>query len=82
MLSTLCRGGLWIAGGVAAANPLCVTSPAFIESLYASSDATRSLLQRIPVYLVTDTDSGLWGAAFAGQTLLRKYGHAHASVPL
>lgn len=82
MLSTLCRGGLWIAGGVAAANPLCVTSPAFIESLYASSDATRSLLQRIPVYLVTDTDSGLWGAAFAGQTLLRKYGHTHASVPL
>ncbi|OXS28783.1 MAG: hypothetical protein BCS36_08345 [Desulfovibrio sp. MES5] len=82
MLSTLCRGGLWIAGGVAAANPLCVTSPTFRESLYASSDATLALLQHIPVYLVTDTDSGLWGAAFAGQTLLQKYGHTHSSVPL
>ena len=82
MLSTLCRGGVWIAGGIAAANPLCVTSPTFLESLYASSEATLSLLQHIPVYLVTDTDSGLWGAAFAGQALLRKYGHTHTSVPL
>ena len=82
ILSTLCRGGLWIAGGVAAANPLCVTSSTFLESLYASSEATLTLLQHIPVYLVTDTDSGLWGAAFAGQTLLRKYGHTHTSVPL
>lgn len=82
MLSTLCKGGLWIAGGIAAANPLCVANPAFLESLYASSDATLSFLQHIPVYLVTDTDSGLWGAAFAGQTMLQKYGHMHTSVLL
>ena len=82
MLSTLCTGGLWIAGGIAAANPRCVTSPVFSESLRAYPGAIAPLLKDTPVYLVTDTDSGLWGAAFAGQTLLQENGQVYSNVQL
>lgn len=71
ILSTLCRDGLWIAGGVAAANPLCVSCPPFTQELYAGCGDVVSLLQRVPVRLVTDTDSGLWGGAYAGLALLQ-----------
>ena len=71
ILSTLCREGLWIAGGVAAANPLCVSCQSFSEALYADSGDVMSLLQCVPVRLVTDTDSGLWGGAYAGAALLQ-----------
>lgn len=69
ILSSLCREGLWIAGGVAAANPLCVSCPSFSEALYAGAGDVVSLLQSVPVRLVTDTDSGLWGGAYAGLAL-------------
>lgn len=61
MLASLCNGGLWIAGGIAARNPLTVTSPFFMEELY---NAPEDYLQRMPVRLIEDKDSGLWGAAW------------------
>ncbi len=73
ILSALCREGLWIAGGVAAANPLCVSCPSFSEALYAGCGDVVPLLQRVPVRLVTDTDSGLWGGAYAGMKLLQNF---------
>lgn len=66
MLSTLCEGGLWIAGGIAAQNPLIVSCKAFTDELY-NSPQWESFLRSIPVYMMSDDNSGLWGAARFGQ---------------
>ena len=70
MLSTLCMGGLWIAGGIAAGNPLCVRHPAFAQEFERASDG-NNLAATTPVLLITDENSGLWGAARAVCTLLK-----------
>ena len=64
ILSTLCRGGLWIAGGIAAKNPLCVEHPVFLQELAAGLDV-GGVVNATPVLLITDANSGLWGAARA-----------------
>lgn len=69
MLSTICKGGLWISGGIAAKNPLSVKSRYFMEELYAAP-RWDEFLHSIPVYLVEDINSGLWGSARFGQDLL------------
>jgi glucokinase len=63
-LTTLCAGGLWIAGGIAADNPLVVFGKSFAEEFYASP-RFEALLRAVPVYLMDDGNSGLWGAASA-----------------
>ena len=69
MLSTLCSGGLWIAGGIAARNPLCVSCDDFFAELHLAPDFSH-WLKEIPVRLLEDVDSGLWGAAQYGRMLL------------
>lgn len=69
MLSTLCAGGLWIAGGIAAQNPYCVENEHFLAELHGHSD-WETFLKDIPVYLMMNKDSGLWGAARLGAMLL------------
>lgn len=64
MLSTLSWGGLWIAGGIAAKNPLCVEHPAFLLELTAGGDV-GGIVAATPILLITDANSGLWGAARA-----------------
>lgn len=66
MLTTLCDGGLWIAGGIAAKNPKVITSPEFRNELYGSPKWTP-YLKTIPVYLMENVNSGVWGAARFGQ---------------
>ena len=61
MLSTVCRGGLWIAGGIAIRNPTLITCPAFGEELVQGVYA--DLIRSMPVSLFTDPGCGLWGAA-------------------
>ena len=73
MLSALCRGGLWIAGGIAAKNPYVVTNDYFMEELYNGRQWTE-FLKSIPLFLLEDHNSGLWGAAKYGQTLLGREG--------
>lgn len=68
MLATLCNGGLWIAGGIAAQNPLTVTSPFFMAELY---NAPEEYLQKMPVRLIEDKDSGLWGGAWLATQIAR-----------
>jgi glucokinase len=58
-------GGLFVAGGVAARTPLLLTHPAF-EQEFRSSVEMGGLLREIPVSLITDQESGLWGAALLG----------------
>lgn len=65
ILATLCTGGLWIAGGIAAQNPLCIRNSHFINELYGNP-RWRNLLENVPIYLITNKNSGLWGAAFFG----------------
>ncbi|MBQ3060618.1 MAG: glucokinase [Desulfovibrio sp.] len=64
ILSSLCLGGLWISGGIAQANPLCIDSPCFLQELYGCSQMA-ALLRSVPICLLTDALSGLWGAAWA-----------------
>lgn len=69
MLSTMSGGGMWIAGGIAAQNPLCVQGKWFMEELYGFP-RWEEYLRSIPLYLIEDKNSGLWGAARLGQDML------------
>jgi len=70
VLDTLAMGGLYIAGGLAAKTPSLLSHPAF-EQEFRTSDTLAHLLAGIPVFLITDENSGLWGGAvFAGQLLM------------
>lgn len=73
ILTTLCRGGLWIAGGIASRNPLSVTSDHFLRELYTTPHFA-SLIRSVPIYLIENKNSGLWGAAQAGMEVLRREG--------
>jgi glucokinase len=70
-LEVLARGGLYIAGGVAARTPEILTHDNFRKE-FLSSPTMNHVLSSIPVFLMDNQDSGLWGAAFYGQQLLRK----------
>lgn len=70
-LEVLARGGLYIAGGVAARTPEILTHDHFRREFMDSPTMGR-LLASIPVFLLDNQDSGLWGAAFYGSQLLRK----------
>lgn len=72
-LSTLCRGGLYITGGVAMKNPVLVHCPDFARE-FSHSPTCGELLRSIPVYLNSCEDSGLWGAATAGLRTLEERG--------
>lgn len=64
-LTTLCSGGLYITGGLAMKNPVLVQHEAFTTAFTDSLNFT-DFLQSVPVFLNTNHDSGLWGAAWAG----------------
>jgi glucokinase len=70
-LAVLASGGLYIAGGVAARAPAIVEHEAF-ESEFRRSPKMEATLARIPVYLITDQESGLWGAAYFALKKLEK----------
>jgi glucokinase len=72
-LQWLAFGGVYIAGGVAAKVPELVTHPAFAAAFHQSATMAR-VLTRIPVFLITDEESGLWGAALKGLQSLRQDG--------
>ena len=66
----LARGGVYIAGGVAARVPELVLHSEFKTEFYKSA-SMKPVLQKIPVYLNANEDSGLWGAAVVGQQILK-----------
>ena len=63
MLATVCTGGLWIGGGIAIQNPLCVQTDDFLCEL--SPRVPHSWIHDVPVSLFQDTRVGLFGAAWA-----------------
>lgn len=64
-LEILSTGGIYIAGGVLAKNPYLLENANF-QSEFLNSDTQRELLREIPIYLIDNEDSGLWGAAQFG----------------
>lgn len=71
-LAVMALGGVYLAGGVAAKNPLLVEHPAFLEE-FRSSPSHSELLCGLPVLLNRNQDSGVHGAAlYAAQLLLRQ----------
>ncbi len=70
-LEVLALGGLYIAGGVAARNPELLTHANF-RNEFLDSPTMGHLLAQIPVFLIDNQDSGLWGAAFYGRQILQK----------
>ncbi len=64
-LAVLPLGGMYLAGGVAAKNKMLADHDAFREE-FVVSVAHGDMLERIPVYLNTKEESGLWGGAFYG----------------
>lgn len=72
-LEVLSVGGIYIAGGVAAKLPELLTHRAFREE-FRSSKTMSGILSQIPVFLIADEESGLWGAAMVGQQALQKQG--------
>lgn len=64
-LTVLATGGLYIAGGLAARTPAIVEHEEFRKE-FRLSVTMASLLADIPVLLMTDQESGLWGAARYG----------------
>ena len=61
-LDTLSLGGLYIAGGIAARNPGILLHESF-RSEFLDSDTMSHILRRMPVFLISDQNSGLWGVA-------------------
>jgi glucokinase len=64
-LAVLPTGGIYLTGGIAARNPILVTHPVFAEEFVASI-VHQPLLERIPIWLNVEEESGLWGAAMYG----------------
>lgn len=76
-VAMMCHGGLFIAGGVAAKNPLYVESPEFLEEFH-NTHVYGDFLHSVPVRLNANEESGLYGAAFHGAQLLVAGGGRHA----
>jgi glucokinase len=61
-LNTLARGGLYIAGGIAAKN---VDSFSRFYSEFIKHDTYSDILKKMPIHLITNYDISLIGAAYA-----------------
>ena len=70
-LDVLALGGLYIAGGVAARNSEILTHRNF-RNEFLNSPTMGHLLANIPVFLIDNQDSGLWGAGFYGQQIIQE----------
>lgn len=69
-LAVVAFGGVYISGGVAAKIPELVTHREFARA-FRKTDVMSHVLDRIPVFLNADEESGLWGAALKGMQLLQ-----------
>ncbi len=70
-LQVLAMGGVYITGGVAAKLPCLVTHEEFFRE-FRRSKTMAHILEKMPVFLNTNEESGLWGAAMRAIQELRK----------
>ena len=78
-LQVIARGGVYIAGGIAAKVPALITHPEF-KLQFQKSKTMRTVLEAIPVLLITNEESGLWGAAYFAAQTLKQQGHSKPSI--
>ncbi len=71
-LRVLARGGVFLAGGIAAKNVSWFNDGAFIEA-FRRKGRFRELMESIPVDLIAREDAGLAGAAEAARRSLESY---------
>ena len=69
-LRTLPTGGLFVGGGIARHMLPLLRTAAFVD-VFLDKPPMRSVLDRIPVQVITSHDAGLLGAAVAGNRHLR-----------
>ncbi|MBS3168442.1 ROK family protein [Candidatus Woesearchaeota archaeon] len=67
-LDTLSYGGIYIAGGIAAKNPQMFKSKFFLNE-FLDNTKLKSLLEKIPIYVVKNYEVSLYGAALATKIL-------------
>lgn len=72
-IGVMSLGGFFIAGGIAAKNPMFVNVPEFIKEFH-NSHVYQDFLHSVPVKLNCNEESGLFGAAFYGTQLLARRG--------
>jgi len=70
-IGVMSHGGFFIAGGVAAKNPMFVTVPEFLEEFH-NSHIYGDFLRTVPIRLNCNEESGLYGAGFYGMQLLTR----------
>ena len=61
-LETVSRGGIYLAGGIAPKIIQFITNSKFMEE-FENNIAMKQLLEQIPVFVVTEENIGLFGAA-------------------
>lgn len=68
-LTSLCKGGIWLAGGTAAKQLEGLRSPAFLDA-FLDKGRLRPLLEPIPIQAITDPAVGVFSAACRARMLL------------
>jgi glucokinase len=68
-LYVLAWGGVYLCGGLAAKNPFLVANEEFLRE-FRDCPAYGTLLENVPIRLITTPDTGLYGAARYGQMRL------------
>merc|ERR1712187_624160 len=65
------KGGLYIVGGIAAKNPSWVQCDTFLDA-YKDKGRLSSLVESVPIYLVTTEATGERGALYMALQLLHR----------
>lgn len=68
-LTTLCKGGIWLAGGTAAKQLEGLRSATFLDPFLAKG-RLRPVLEPIPIQAITDASVGVFSAACRARMLL------------
>ncbi len=79
-LTGLCHGGVYIAGGIAPRILQSLQQPGFINA-FQSKGRFHTLMQTIPVYVITHNKAGLLGAESVASQMLHSTGNAHTKRP-
>ena len=71
-LEQLAIGGIYIAGGIAAKNLDIFKKETFDYEFLNNQTYRKVILEKIPVFVVTDEDVGLYGAAVFAQLMKKQ----------
>jgi len=72
-LETLSRCSLYVAGGIATMTPAIILHESF-KNEFLNSETMNHVLTRLPIFLIKDQNSGLWGAAMRAVRTLTRVG--------